>query len=131
MTDNKLTDEQIIQDLLCCIKGKCFSEKCTFSKYIKDEDISQCTMHLAKEAFDLINRQKAEIKRLEGILDKRCDVCTAVTYARKEFAERLKEMATSTFYEERKYVDTEDIDNLLEERMVNLNEQINSTSTEA
>ena len=98
-----LTDEQIIQDLLCCIKGKCFSEKCTFSKYIKDEDISQCTMHLAKNSFDLINRLKTndeeneaklahqaetifilekalsdrmtDIERLEGILNKRCDFC--------------------------------------------------------
>lgn len=33
----------------------------------------------------------------------------------KEFAERLKEKAISTFYEERKYIDTEDIDNLVEE----------------
>ena len=33
----------------------------------------------------------------------------------KEFAERLKEKATSTFFEERKYVDTEDIDNLVKE----------------
>ena len=40
---------------------------------------------------------------------------TAKSEAIKEFAERLKEKATSTFYEERKYVDTEDIDNLVKE----------------
>lgn len=33
----------------------------------------------------------------------------------KEFAKMLKEKATSTFYEERQYVDTEDVDNLVEE----------------
>ena len=39
----------------------------------------------------------------------------AKSEAIKEFAGRLKEKATSTFYEEHKYVDTEDIDNLVKE----------------
>jgi flagellar biosynthesis/type III secretory pathway protein FliH len=33
----------------------------------------------------------------------------------KEFAKRLKEKATGTFFEERKYVDTFDIDNVEKE----------------
>lgn len=59
--------------------------------------------------------QKAEIERLEKILDKRCDTCPAVRTTLNKFAIRLKEKATGTFYEERKYVDTEDIDDTLEE----------------
>ena len=49
------------------------------------------------------------------------DLKTAKSEAIKEFAERLKEKATSTFYEEHKYVDTEDIDNLVKE-MTEVNE---------
>ena len=108
MTDNKLTDEQIIEALKRCSQHY----ECCYCNSVEECGNKRV---LTTSALDLINRQKAEIERLEKILDKRCDVCTAVTYARKEFAERLKEMATSTFYEERKYVDTEDIDNLLEE----------------
>ena len=67
------------------------------------------------DILDLINRLKAENDRLQGILDKRCDTCPAVITAIKSFAEKLKEKATSTFYEEHKYVDTEDIDNLVKE----------------
>ena len=39
----------------------------------------------------------------------------AKSEGRKEFADRLKTKATSAFWEERKYVDTEDIDNTLKE----------------
>ena len=71
--------------------------------------------YLFENALDLINRQRAEIERLEKILDKRCDVCPAVSTAIKKFAEKLKAKATSTFWEERKYVDAEDIDDVLAE----------------
>lgn len=52
----------------------------------------------------------AEIERLEKILDKRCDVCPAVTTARKEFAKKLKRIC-----EKDGFVDRYDIMRLLKE----------------
>ena len=45
------------------------------------------------DILDLINRQKAQIERLQKFLDDKCDRCIAKerTEAVKEFAERLKE----------------------------------------
>lgn len=111
----KLTDEQVKYALECCTQGV---YDCKKECPLRDNGCSlklKCRFGLCKDALDLINRQKAEIERLEKILNKRCDVCPAVITKITEFAERLKEMATSTFFEERKYVDTEDIDNLVKE----------------
>ena len=61
-------------------------------------------------------RLKAEIRNTDNhlvLLDR--PLIEVKSEAYKEFAERLKEKATNSFYEERKYVDTEDIDNLLKE----------------
>lgn len=52
-----MTDEQIIKALGCCIKDD--YAKCHYNCPYK----SNCR-RLTKEAFDLINRQKAEIERL-------------------------------------------------------------------
>ena len=57
----KLTDEQIIKSLECCSgKGSCFS--CSY-----DKGSVPCTTLLINDVIDLINRQKAEIERLERI----------------------------------------------------------------
>lgn len=85
--------------------------------------VVECSRELVENTLDLINRQKAENERLKVDLAK-CSIRLDNLYktadeikseAIKEFAERLKEKATSTFYEEHKYVDTEDIDNLVKE----------------
>lgn len=102
--DNGLSDEDIIKALECCIKNDC--DNCPFDSLL---NYSDCL----KGFLDLINRQKAEIERLKQ--KPLYDFYKEKSEAIKEFAERLKEKATSTFYEEHKYVDTEDIDNLVKE----------------
>ena len=84
-------------------------------------------MPLKKKINNLIEMQQAEIEGLRRTNDNLNDIIgdllddwssaieKAKSEAIKEFAERLKEKATSTFYEEHKYVDTEDIDNLVKE----------------
>ena len=116
-----MTEDEIIKALECCLaKENCeviSCEKCPLEKQY------ECTDIMFHQTIDLINRQKAEIKgwKEQNIrLNKECDhyfrfASTAKSEAIKEFAERLKEKATGTFFEECKYVNTEDIDNLVEE----------------
>ena len=84
MTDKKFTDEEIVQTLECC--KSCCCKQC-------DEEPD------FQEAINLINRQKAEIERLEktykadqqliSALNKSDNLAKSEAY--KEFAERLKE----------------------------------------
>lgn len=84
-----MTDEQIIKSLECCnrIGGSC--NDCPL--YC---GVSSCIKNLTLNALDLINRQKAEIGRLQtrndelNILNK-----TVAQEAIKEFAERFKKSA--------------------------------------
>lgn len=71
---------------------------------------SQCS---AKDV--IINSQEAEIERLNGILDKRCDVCPAVNTAIKEFWDKLKSASTQGFWDSTSYVTVEDGDDLVKE----------------
>lgn len=113
----KMTEREIIKGLECCYTGYSCKD-CPY--YCGNED---CPELVIKDALDLINRQKAEIERLEEMYDSSVsserNVVDNIGYEKseaiKEFAERLKEKATSTFYEEHMYVDTEDIDNLVKE----------------
>ena len=79
-----MTDNDIIKALECCsIKTDCTG--CYFNTH-ESEDI--CAREIVKNAFDLINRQQAEIERLKKYN-------TEVAYKHyndgiKEFAERLK-----------------------------------------
>ena len=57
---SKMTDEQIIKALECCIKHDC--DECCLIDYSNDADVCQ-TKHM-KETLDLINRQQAEIEKL-------------------------------------------------------------------
>lgn len=132
-----MTDNEIIKALECCISDDDGTRErpCKGCPLLQDDS---CSNSLRKYALDLINRQKAEIERLEKkantpfakitfdrdklqeIVDEyvkniEIDINLAKSEAIKEFAERLKEKATSAFYEEHKYVDTEDIDNLVKE----------------
>ena len=105
-----MTDKQIIKALECCKDGECRCKECPYgvSECLTEDDVSI----ILKDAFDLINRQKAEIERLKAELkelDKpNCSLeevqqeekeqakyfNLAVECARdkaiKEFAERLK-----------------------------------------
>lgn len=63
--ENKFTDDEIIKALECCVnddegvRGFCNNGCPLFGK---DMD---CPKFLRRNAFDLINRQKAEIERLK------------------------------------------------------------------
>ena len=112
----------IIKALECCVKGlEC--KNCPANPH--KGNYGYCTSLLLKAALDLINRQKAEIERLEKDskrlkkvemqLDdamKMYDTIKAEAY--KEFADRLKENSIATF-SWNGVVLVEEIDNLLKE----------------
>lgn len=58
-----MTDNDIIKGLKAC--G--YNETCADCPYI-DIDRGDCTEEMAKDAFNLINRQKEEIEKLKGII---------------------------------------------------------------
>lgn len=127
-----MTDNEIIKALECCadenncaecpLKGTRFeldrscenelmkaSAELIKSKNAKIEELQHKIASCNSELSEL--RDREELKELE-ILDL---MARAESEARQEFADRLKAKSTSTFWEERKYVDTEDIDNTLAE----------------
>ena len=66
MTDKKLTDNEIIKALECCVPSytkKC--DKCVYEKY-KPTVLGKplCSEYMRKAALDLINRQKERYKKL-------------------------------------------------------------------
>ena len=122
MTDNKLTDEQIIKAFEICY-GIDEVLGCTSCPLYDEEDFCQRgDMSLEEKVFDVYNRQKAEkealinaqetlqkhiaeikaevelYKRLyEDLKDEHCDLISRIkttkSETRKEFADRLKEKA--------------------------------------
>jgi FtsZ-binding cell division protein ZapB len=110
-----MTDEQIIKALECCVIGYECPKDCPYMGK------GLCVDKIRKDALDLINRQKAEIERLEetknrlsynlqAVLDERADHSEAV----KEFAERLKEKERPAF-PLAMVIDVYEIDNLVKE----------------
>lgn len=57
-----MTDNEVIKALECCSTATCISNKCPYEEM---HDIPKCTTKLTSDALDLINRQKAEIKKLQ------------------------------------------------------------------
>ncbi len=100
-------------------------------KWLEGDELKQDEVNRAitmrEKTLQITEKQQAEIKRLNKEANKeankeqlrrqmyRSTVEEIKSEAIKEFAERLKEKATSTFYEEHKYIDTEDVDNLVKE----------------
>ena len=116
-----MTDNEIIKALECCCANNncdgCPLDYLTFS--------SECASKLAINSLDLINRQKAEIERLENEyrwLDQESSILaadvtelsnqlkTAKAGAYKEFAERLKKEKSLNWL-----ISTEDVEDLLKE----------------
>ena len=62
-----MNDNDIIKALEVCagIKGTCSAYDCSAFGRISDHRI--CAMRLKRECYDLINRQKAEIERLNRV----------------------------------------------------------------
>lgn len=117
-----MKDKEIIKALECCMSD---NPPCTTCKYDGDTiTVDECMGELMKDALDLINRQRAEIERLEetknrlsynlqAVLDERADHTEAV----KEFAERLKKKKLHIEDEGQifKMVHCYEIDNLVKE----------------
>ena len=106
--------DKIIRVLECCVeKGKC--NECP---YYLPYGIN-CGYHKDKNALNLINRQKAEIERLERNLEEAFaeieELKTLQTELVTEFAERLKEMSEHFWEEKENFVSEETIDNLVKE----------------
>ena len=129
MTDKKLTDEEIVKALECCVKAPFCSDK-TDCPYKGVED---CVKRHTLDAIDLINRLQEENERLRNAykqcawerdifaedmkeeIKKDCsylmlDIKTIKAEAYKEFAERLKFIMYPSVK-----LECKDIDNLLKE----------------
>lgn len=118
MIDKKYTDEEIIKNLEC---------------HINAEDCVSCEMFgcceeiiLTERVLDLINRQKAEIERLNKKVEELSDVLSdtiriryaeAKTEAYKEFAERLKQSTVTAVVGNEIYAvaTSKGVDNILKE----------------
>ena len=104
-----MTDKEIIQRLECCsVRFAC--KDCQYQP--TGEQQASCMDRLMKDALELINRQRAEIERLEKYN-------TDVAYKHyddgiKEFAERLIAMLAKYDMYGTLYI-VEDIDNLVKE----------------
>ena len=95
----KLTDEQIIKALECCVENKCtydcpfYHDSCIKCRY--------STSEIIKFAFALINRQKAEIENLkadkDALINGQLTLQKMYAEAIKEFAEGLKPMMFSYY----------------------------------
>jgi hypothetical protein len=130
-----LTDNEIIKALECCNEMK--ASECSECPLLT-VDCSEYDLY--KLALDLINRQKAEIERLQAmvererekyertmtglkaVLEERTDHSEAI----KEFAERLKEYGfiCQLSLDGEQIVYVKDIDNLVKE-MARVNEDSN------
>lgn len=82
-----MTDNEIIEALKICLSDlDC--PKCPYVDYEGDE---LCSDKMLKDTLDLINRQKAEIERLNGNLFTISNACKQRRdEAVKEFAEKIK-----------------------------------------
>ena len=102
MTDKKLTDEEIIKALECCISTT-NDEACVGCPFNKQKLCDKDQWALERYALDLINRQKETIETLRKCVEQhhiiRKDSKSPLSLlteeiraeAYKEFAERLKE----------------------------------------
>lgn len=90
-----MTDNEIIKALECCSKSHCGVDKCPLNK--NTASTKDCITQLSINALDLINRQKAEIEKLNishfqfisDINAYKEKLKTAKAEAVKEFAKRL------------------------------------------
>lgn len=110
-------DNEIIKALECCVQNT--REACVECP-IGFEGRDLCLNVAMEEAIGLINRQKAEIERLERVVSiKQKNKQTIKSEAIKEFAKRLKEVMVATHKDINGYrrYETEDyyIDKLVKE----------------
>ena len=109
-----MKDEDIIKALECLVGDSISCQSCAYDP----SEYPRCKENCAKDAIALINRQKAEIERLQTEKDnlirtyKECALEVV-----KEFADRLKEEAIPAEIGKYTYdiVTTKCIDNLVKE----------------
>lgn len=95
-----MTDNEIIKSMQCVIGKEMLCSECTYQKVLP---FPSCRMMCAKNALDLINRQNAEIERLNIELQSMRSAANsykmhyeaAKSEAIKEFAERLNGTITN------------------------------------
>ena len=115
MTDKKLTDSEFVKALECCCEDSGCPDICP----LKDMAyVGDCVQVKSKHALDLINRQKAEIEKLESdletlngqylILDMAIETAKAEAY--KECIEKVKD-----FLKQNGFMFCSDADNILKE----------------
>lgn len=61
-----MTDNEIIKSMQCVIGNEALCSECTYQKVLP---FPSCRRMCAKNALDLINRQKAEIEMLQKNID--------------------------------------------------------------
>jgi hypothetical protein len=121
-----MIDNDIIKALECCIKsshfGECFENKCPM---VSEEGCSGWTDDkLLKDALDLINRQKAEIERLQKaylMYEETSGLKKARAEAITEFAERLKLRLLLILSDALSVVSAYDIDQIAKEMKEGVN----------
>lgn len=110
-----MTDNEIIKALECCKNGLCAN----CPRLNTPEHILHCKEQLMCEALDLINRQKAEIERLNGNLFVISNACMQRrNEAIQEFADRLADKADLikvNAFDSKLAISQEVIDNLVKE----------------
>ena len=87
MSDIKFTDEVIIEAFANC---NTIGRGCPYCPITpKTEDVCDS---LTEKVIDLLHRQRAEIEKLQKLLDDKCDRCIERDRAEaiKEFADRLR-----------------------------------------
>lgn len=114
-----MTDNEIITALEHCRRTSRYvicNSDCPMYEYC-ESDVEEGEMNICGLALNLINCQKAEIERLEKILDKRCDMCPAIHTVIKEFADRLREREKVNIFDisTEGFVYESDIDDLVKE----------------
>lgn len=90
-----MTDNEIIKALKLCVTAGDTCIGCPYNAFNRD-----CVYCMKKDALDLINRQQAEIERLESIIStdnqliKSLNKCYEISKAEaiKEFAERFDDV---------------------------------------
>ena len=107
-----MTDNDIIKALELCVAGRC-SKKCP---YAGDDD---CQEHNGNDILDLINRQKAEIERLEVELDAMRGAANSYKMhfdkAIKELVDKLKERAAYYYFTRSFEIYADELDSLVKE----------------
>ena len=104
-----MTDNEIIKALECCVDDSKGIPQCAVCQYHINDYQGYCADDLMEQSLSLINRQKAEIERLQAEYTRACAerdarICTADFFkaeAIKEFAEMLKPMVELS--EDREY----------------------------